>query len=212
MTRKLINGLAKESRELVWFPERGLGFYPIDENTVAPYDAHYFARYRQQASSEIGLALNEARIDFVGKHIGREVLLDVGIGSGAFVKARSNTVGYDINPKAVSWLKQYRSFCNPYYQHTARAMSFWDSLEHILDIERIISRVKEWAFVSIPIFTSAEHCLHSKHFRKDEHYWYFTHEGLVRWFKEQGFQLIEYNDMETKIGREDIGTYAFKRA
>lgn len=209
MMKRLLNG-PMLCNELAWFPERGWGFYPVDP-TTKPYNAMYFDRYREQANSKIGLALNAARIAFVNKHIGDARLLDIGIGCGAFVGARLNTFGYDINPKAEAWLLDNKMFANPYIQEGIASMSFWDSLEHILDMEKIISRVKEWAFVSIPIFTGAEHCLHSKHFRKDEHYWYFTHEGLVRWFKEQGFQLIEHNDMETKIGREDIGTYAFKR-
>jgi hypothetical protein len=90
-------------------------------------------------------------------------------------------------------------------------MTFWDSLEHIEDMELIISKITEWAFVSIPIFDNAEHCLKSKHFRKDEHFWYFTNQGIKAWFRSQGFECVEENSMESQLGREDIKSYAFKR-
>jgi N-acetylglutamate synthase-like GNAT family acetyltransferase len=31
------------------------------------------------------------------------------------------------------------------------------------------------------------------------------------WFSRLGFELIEKNNMETELGREDISTYVFRR-
>jgi hypothetical protein len=35
---------------------------------------------------------------------------------------------------------------------------------------------------------------------------------LVDWFAQQGFILMAHNDEESRIGREGIKSYAFKRA
>lgn len=193
---------------LVWLPELGMGYYPVKQSDM-PYDAAYFYRYLAQAFSGIGPELNAARIAFVDKHYQGE-LLDVGIGCGQFVSSRPNTVGFDVNPVGIEFLEANDKFLALYYEEV-NAATFWDSLEHIENPSEAVARVKEWAFVSIPIFDGADHCLRSKHFRKDEHIWYFTHDGIINWFKHQGFECVEFNDMETKIGREGIMTYAFKR-
>jgi len=67
------------------------------------------------------------------------------------------------------------------------------------------------AFVSLPIFRDAHHARTSKHFRPDEHYWYWTRAGFI-WFAERcGFSVIEHNTMESLAGREDIETFVLAR-
>lgn len=195
-------------RGLVWLPEVGIGYYPVKQSEM-PYDAEYFARYQERAQTAIGRALTQARIDLVSRHYQGEVL-DVGIGCGQFVEARPDTYGYDVNPAGIDWLKardKYRDL----YAGEYDACSFWDSLEHIVDPAEAIRHVRQWAFVSIPIYEGAEHILRSKHFRRTEHIWYHTDAGLRWWFEQQGFECVEANDMETQIGREGIGSYAFRR-
>lgn len=41
---------------------------------------------------------------------------------------------------------------------------------------------------------------------------YFTDHGLVAWMAGYGFRHVERSDQETRLGREDIGTYVFERA
>jgi len=91
------------------------------------------------------------------------------------------------------------------------AATFWDSLEHIPEPAAAIAQVEKWAFVSIPLFQGGEHCLRSKHFRREEHIWYFEDRGIRAWFAAQGFECVESNDEETRLGREDIRSYAFRR-
>ncbi len=55
------------------------------------------------------------------------------------------------------------------------------------------------------------HAAGSRHFRRDEHYWYFTDAGLCVWMDRHGFQLRERDNIETLLGREDISSYAFER-
>ncbi len=206
------------TRKLTWWPEWGFGFYPVEAGN-APYDEAYFDRFEAQANSDIGRQLMEARVKFVDQYLpDQERLVDVGIGSGAFIKARGNdlfgqykTYGFDVCPKAVDWLLNKRLFWNIYNNLTIPAASFWDVLEHLPNPTAALANVDQWCFVSIPLFKDMDHVLRSKHYRKDEHIWYFTLDGILRFMDLQGFCCKEYSNMETDIGREDIGTFAFKR-
>lgn len=193
---------------LVWLPELGMGRYPVPKQR--PYDEGYFAKYRKLANTPLGHELTAARIRLVGRHYGSGPVLDVGIGAGQFVESRPNTRGFDVNPAGVEWL-QHRGQWADLYADRFPALTFWDSLEHIDRPDIAVAKAEKWVFVSIPIFENAEHILRSRHYRKDEHIYYFTHKGLVSWFEAQGFSLVEHNELESALGREGIGSYAFCR-
>lgn len=166
-------------------------------------------RFARQANTAIGRALFNARIAFVARHYSGS-LLDVGIGSGEFILRRPEfTCGYDINPIGVKWLKDRKLWADPYL--VTYPLSMWDVLEHIDDFVPLLENCREWLFLSLPIFRDATHALGSKHFRPKEHVWYFTRDGLEWIMSRLGFALIECNDEETKIGREDIMSFAFQR-
>jgi len=197
---------------LTWWPQLGVGYYPILTD-VEIYDRDYFDRFDRAAHTELGKALMRARVDFVERYY-RGVLCDVGIGSGAFVELRSScgqpTRGYDINPAGIEWLKRRNLLADP-YATVFNAVSLWDVLEHMPDFQSLINNVGCWIFTSLPIFCSADHVLSSKHYRPNEHCWYFTRNGLVKIMQICGFELVSENNMETELGREDIGTFAFRR-
>ncbi|MCP2124408.1 UNVERIFIED_ORG: hypothetical protein J2Y93_004566 [Pantoea agglomerans] len=192
---------------LVWLPELGMGRFPVPPER--PYDERYFMRYQVMGDTSLGRRLTDARINFVMRHY-QGTLLDVGIGAGQFVASRSETLGYDVNPAGVDWLMMRGLWAELYTGHYP-ALSFWDSLEHIDHPDIAVSHAAKWVFVSVPLFESAEHILHSRHYRRDEHIWYWTHDGLVRWFNAHGFDCAEYNTTESELGREGIGSYAFCR-
>lgn len=192
---------------LVWLPEKGIGYYPVTSNV---YDASYFEKYHQMAGAPIGKELNMARRDMVFRYCNGS-LLDVGIGSGHFLESMPQAMGYDVNPAAVAWLELHGRYTDPYAGNPFDCMTFWDSLEHIKDPTVILRQVRTWALVAMPIYRDLEHLLSSKHFRKDEHFWYFTEEGIEIFFRSQGFHLVECNDAETRAGREDIKSFAFRR-
>ena len=80
-------------------------------------------------------------------------------------------------------------------------------LEHIPDFQPLLANVREWVFVSLPIFRDAEHVLRSKHFRPEEHCWYFTRDGLVYAMKMCGFALVSESKVETESrprGHRDV--------
>lgn len=204
---RVFEELKKEN--LVWLPEQGIGYYPVRDFLGIVYDKKYFDKYKGYAQTEIGKSITKSRMEFVAKYFDG-VVVDIGIGCGQFVEARKNTLGFDINPFGVEWLKSRNLFADP-YKSPFPAATFWDSLEHIQNIQFLLENVREWVFVSIPIFQSCEHVLRSKHFRKDEHCWYFTHKGFLAWMDTQGFSPITVERFEMDLGREDIFTFAFKR-
>jgi Methyltransferase domain len=178
-----------------------------------PYDQDYFDSFDRNARTELGRALMQARCNFVEQHY-RGPLIDVGIGSGAFIEARRarqrTTYGYDVNPAGLAWLEQRMLLVDPHLV-SFDAVTLWDVLEHIPDFQSLLANVKDWVFASLPIFRDAEHALCSKHFKPDEHFWYFTRDGLVDAMKLCGFAQVSESNVETELGREDIGTFAFRR-
>jgi hypothetical protein len=196
------------ARSLAWFPEHDLGWFPAVPGP-ATYGRAYFDKYAAYAETEMGRRLNAARIALVERHH-RGELVDIGIGCGGFVAARPNTFGYDVNPIAVDWLRQRDLWWNP-YQQSCRAASMWDVLEHVADFPKLLAQVRDRVFVSLPIFRGLDHVLASKHFRRDEHYWYFTRDGFLRAMAGLGWESIEVNHAETALGREDILSFAFAR-
>ena len=193
--------------DLVWLPERGMGFYPVIEQ---PYDQAYWDKYVGYADTDLGRELTQSRINLVNSYTKAEVV-DVGIGCGDFIMSRPvNTYGFDINPVGVAWLKERGLWRDPTGE-IVFAVSFWDVLEHIPDPAAILDNVERFVFVSLPLFTGPEHVLGSKHFRRDEHCWYWTYDGLLWWMGEHGFECLEHCTPESLLGREDIHTFVFRR-
>lgn len=177
--------------------------------TAQPYDKAYWERYLEYDKTPCGEELTRMRIAFVAKYWSGW-MVDVGIGGGKFVTDRPATFGYDVNPHALAWLKQTGRYEDA-AQNEMPGVSFWDSLEHIHDPTAILANVKRYVFVSAPIFKDCDDILRSKHFRRDEHCWYFTAVGLARFMKHFGFACVDRNQMEQSAGREQIDTFAFER-
>jgi hypothetical protein len=217
--------MVRHERGLVWYPERGFGFLQVTQE--GQYGEDYWRLYQGYRSSPIAERLMRARVELVERHFPNGDVVDIGIGSGHFIEARHGmpwlsevklghrlmhpTWGFDVNPLAVAWLKERGLWWNP-WERECEAACCWDTLEHMERPENFLARVNRWLFVSIPIFDGPEHALRSKHFKPNEHYWYFTQPGLVGWMRTLGWELAEENRMETELGREDIGTFVFHRA
>lgn len=196
---------------LEWF-ELGVGWLPSSTGDRL-YDQAYFDEFRRRAATDLGRDIMRARVGFVARHYSG-ILCDVGIGSGAFIEARNrrrrnNTFGWDVNPLALKWLDDRGILVDPNLVELP-AISLWDVLEHIPDFSRLLGNAGTWIFLSLPIFRSVEHVLASKHFKPNEHVWYFTTDGLIEMMKHYGFSLIERNSMETELGREDVESFAFR--
>ena len=193
---------------LTWRAEHGVGFLPVAES---PYDADYFAKYVGYAQTKMGRAITAERVGLVERWMPRGSVIDVGIGCGAFVEAMGERCyGCDINPAGVAWLNHRARFRAP--QHGADALTFWDSIEHIPAADEMLAHARLWVFASLPIVPEGRTPgAWWKHYRPDEHCWYWTRRGFTRWMEGRGFALAEHSDVETKLGREDIETFAFRR-
>lgn len=186
--------------------------YQRDRTVSVPYDQAYFDKYVSYEGTKIAQKLNAFRTDITRKYC--STLLDIGIGSGEFIKSsKVLTYGYDINESGVQWLKERNLYLDPYTDDTdlVQGFTFWDSLEHIPEPIAIIERVPAYAFVSLPVFADLKQIRRSKHYRPNEHYFYYTFDGLVRLFDYGGFELVEFSDGEILAGREDIYTFVFRR-
>ena len=192
--------------DLRWMGDHG--YLKVDPSGT--YDLGYFEKYVSYTGTAMAEKLTRARLEMVRRwaSLGEE-LVDIGIGGGQFVEA-AGCGGYDVNVHAIQWLLNHGLWRDPYFLPVRNA-TCWDSLEHMDRPDLFLERVLDRLFVSIPIFTGRDHVLRSKHFRPQEHYWYFTRNGLVRWMSERGFDLLEENQAETELGREGIGSFAFRR-
>lgn len=204
--------------ELIFDNESGVGYFPVDEylkqqNKEEVYNEIYFQKYQGYAATELGRKINNFRLTLTNR-FARDKVLDIGIGSGQFIEARNlqgkPTFGYDVNPKGIEYLKERNWYLDP-TTNIVPVMTFWDSFEHIKDFKPVINNIAKFLIVSIPIFQDYQHVLKSKHFRKDEHYHYYSHMGFVGTLWDLGLRLVEYCDDESKLGREGIRTYVFKR-
>lgn len=202
---------------LAWFQEAGFGYYEVRESDQ-PYDAHYFARFQAQANTPLGRRLMSHRCEIVWRHW-RGSVLDVGIGSGAFLEARRHQTagvacaadaGFDVNPCGVQWLKA-AGLWGDLYGRQWDVATFWDALEHIRRPDLALAQVERMAFVAIPTFRDVGHVLTSKHFRRDEHFWYWTRDGFRRFAEANGFEVVDIVATETALGREDIETFVLRR-
>ena len=205
MQHNLPNGLTDT---LLWSDELGMGYHP---RQPMEYDGGYFRKYRALDNSESGAALTKLRVDLVERHHGdnSNQVIDIGIGGGRFV-TQYGGFGFDVNRDAVEWLNGREWLRDP-YACGADVLTFWDSLEHIPDPEAAIACARKWVFVSMPIYRDAKECLSSPHYKPGEHVWYWTFDGLNRWFQRLGFEMYEANHMETEAGRRGIMSFAFKR-
>jgi len=197
---------------LVWDAEKNLGFYPVKETW---YNTDYFNASIKNSRSPIAGKLNDFRTSLVNSFT-KGLILDFGVGVGQFVHWRKNCLGYDICPQAENWLRKELLFFNPYEEDLdergIEGITFFDSLEHLRKPEKILKRItKQYVFVSLPIFRNKDHILESKHFKPREHYWYFTQESFRKFIKDNAFTILDCREDETRIGREDICTFVFRK-
>lgn len=187
-----------------------MGYYPVQARNQ--YGVQYWENYQKYRSTPTGDSLTSKRISLVRScHPAGLKLVDIGIGNGQFIDDYGpGAFGYDVNPRAIEWLCSKNIWLDPSHENPPSA-TFWDSLEHSERPGELIGKIDRFVFISIPIFTGLDHVLRSKHFKKDEHFWYFTERGLGGWLGRRGFELVTKNRMEEECGREDIGTFVFKR-
>lgn len=207
--KNILNHLRQKTFQ--WFSDWGIGYYPVRDTH---YDDAYFEHFEECAMTDIGKRLNAFRLALTRSLVADSAVLDIGIGAGTFLKAHGNCWGFDVNPRGLEWLSHRGRLVDPYTDDLSRfkALTFFDSFEHLLEPWTLLDRIKEqFVVMSLPIFRDCQHVRASKHYKPDEHYWYFTEESLSRFMGYHGFALVSQHDDETRLGREDIQTFVFRR-
>lgn len=178
------------------------------------YGENYWQNYINMESSTTSNLLNNFRTKLTLNYA--HSILDIGIGSGAFLKALdSPKAGYDVNPYGEKWLKDNSLWHNPYEESNSKfdGFCFWDVLEHIENPSETLRLIPMhgYIFVSLPIFTDIEKIHLSKHYKPDEHLQYFTTAGFIKFMSLSGFSVLEIRSDETQIGRDNIITFVARK-
>lgn len=202
---------AIKDNDLMICQSRGVA-YQRDMSKPFNYAEAYWQHYVDIEGGEIAKKINAGRVALVNDHIGAmQTVLDVGIGSGEFIKNRPNTFGTDVNRIALDWLKKQKKLGEI---DKFSAFTFWDVLEHIAEPNRQYFRHMPdncFLFTCLPVFTDLTKIRKSKHYKPDEHLYYWSEDGFVSWMAEYRFRLLDLRKFETEAGRESITSFAFKR-
>jgi len=197
--------------DLVICPGHGVA-YQADMGRKVPYDAEYFNKCRSYEDQEIAVKINAGRIRIVDHYVDPGTpVLDVGVGSGEFVRKRPNTWGFDVNPVAEAWLRE-RKLWRPHLKGFT-AYTFWDVIEHIEDPFESFKQIAEgsYLFTCLPIMSDLNRIRESRHYRPGEHLYYWTEAGFIEWMGHYGFDHVTTEKFEIEAGRDSIFTFVFKR-
>lgn len=188
--------------------------YQRDMTASVAYDESYFQHYVELEDGEIANKLNKGRVGLSHKYC--DCIIDMGIGSGEFIKkSTAKMYGFDINPVGVSWLKERDIWADPYefLPYDVDGITLWDTLEHIpkpTDLMQLV-RPGMYVFISLPIVGDLMKIRQSKHYKPNEHYYYYSVQGMVCYMNDAGFDFVEISDHETLSGRQDILAFAFRK-
>jgi len=196
---------------LMWDVAKGYGRLTSSGTLKNDYWDHY-EELRDREETELLYKIRHKVCEDYAPHL---PILDFGIGNGEFIKRKPKSsilFGYDIDEDSVCWLKAQNLWLNFWTHVIPRVVTFWDSLEHLDEIDAVIERCPQFIICSLPVFESREEVLESKHFKPNEHVWYFSVSGLMDFMEERGFECLMTEDLEQLIGREGIQTFVFERS
>ena len=125
MDRFIASLPAQPDGDLMLCRDEGIA-YQADRSSLVNYDAAYYEKCAGHPQ-EIADRINAGRIGFVRKHFGDGKAVDVGIGSGEFIRRRGNTYGHDVNPAGIEWLKRNDLWVDKIAGFGAA--TFWDVIE-----------------------------------------------------------------------------------
>ena len=160
------------------------------------------------------------RLGYIVGSIGHlpESVLDVGYGAGVFLDACSkeniDTYGHDISgwpvPTGTTFVEDIKG--------SYEVITFFDSLEHMEDIEFVKDLNAKYVCISVPDchYFSDEWFDTWKHRKPDEHLWHFNETSLKKFMDRMGYDVINTCNVEdiTRENGEDytnILTGVFKK-
>jgi hypothetical protein len=144
--------------------------YQSDTRTSIIYDDEYFKERHRYEKTYIYKKIKQECIKLVDAFC-EEQVLEVKIGdTNIMKKVRKST--YD-------------------------GITFWDSLDRLQNPGEILWSVllDVFVFVSIPIIKDLSEIQSTEHFKPNERYYYFTKDGLVYYFEQLNYNLIQIDEL-----------------
>lgn len=141
------------------------------------------------------------RLGYIVGSIGRtpQSILDVGYGTGAFLKVCESEVkeryGHDIS----GWkVPEGCSFVEDILESEYDVITFFDSLEHMNDIEFVKDLKCNYVCISLPWchYFSDEWFENWKHRKPDEHLWHFNEQSLQTFMTRMRYETINICNLE----------------
>lgn len=195
----------------------------IKQQSFKPYNYDIeYSDSRYSHFSDRGNILN-LRLGYIIGSIGKmpDSLMDVGYGTGDFLlcckDSIKNLYGNDIQPAYP--LPEGINFVEDITKQEVEVITFFDSLEHFADIEFVKNLKCSYAIISLPWCTNGledSWFENWKHRKPDEHLYHFTEKSLERFMNRQGFEMINYCNIEDKVRKDstlipNILTASFKK-
>lgn len=181
----------------------------IKQQEFRPFDYSIdYSDSRYSHFSDRGNILN-LRLGYVIGSIGRipNSLLDVGYGNGDFLSACVDSIdglyGNDIQPAYP--LPDGITFVDDITNVEVDVVTFFDSLEHFSDIEFVKDLKCSYVIISLPWCTQGQDdsWFESwKHRKPDEHLYHFDDKSLTKFMDRQGYDLINFCNLEDKVRKD----------
>ncbi len=151
------------------------------------------------------------RLGYIVGSIGKipESILDVGYGTGAFLKVCetqvSNRYGHDIS----GWnVPEGCEFVDNILEKEFDVITFFDSLEHMNDIEFVKDLKCNYVCISLPWchYFNDEWFDSWKHRKPNEHLWHFNDRSLQNFMTRMGYEVVNICNLED-VTRENNQPY-----
>lgn len=171
------------------------------------YDVDYVKRNLDNLGEKL-IQLSYLRLGYllgVIKEIPKSIL-DVGYGNGSFLRACTNIIkdcsGNDISDYS---LPERCKFVPDIFSRHFSVITFFDSLEHFPDIS-FISKLKcDYVLISVPWchYFSDDWFDLWRHRKPNEHLHHFNKESLQKFFESNGFQMLDFSNIEDTVRKSD---------
>lgn len=184
--------------------------------TSIKYDDSYFLEFKKRALSEMGRKLYLFRKAYVECFSKEGKILDYGTGYGDLVykDVSGRWVGFDVMKETQQRLGS--KFLNSSWESFSNICLF-DVFEHFDQPSKFLNQVKSGCrlFVTIPLWNGNWDKLSEienwKHWKPGEHFFYASLNGFIEFFEKSKFNIIDYNKIESSLGREDCYTFCFSK-
>lgn len=193
----MLNNYAKNQDGIIYQIEK----QPFD------YTGSYNNYYKQIETYSWYTSL--LRLGYIVGSIGRipNSVLDVGYGTGAFLQVCHSKVperyGHDIS----GWeVPPGCTFVENILENEYDVITFFDSLEHMNDIEFVQDLKCKYVCISLPWchYFDDEWFENWKHRKPDEHLWHFNEEALRNFMTRMGYKTINTCNLEDVTRKSDF--------